>query len=62
MNIFKDETPSRDKKCAWYNKTLDMKIKESMYMTYRYECMKSRNIIKNEPYEVRLLNFDAKSA
>ena len=60
--FFKDETPSRDKKWACYNKSLDMNIKESTYMAYRYECMKSRNIIKNEPYEVRLLNFYAKAA
>ena len=62
MNIFKDETPSRDKKWDCNNKSLDMNIKESTYMAYRYKSMKSRNIIKTEPYEVRLLNFYAKSA
>ena len=62
MNIFKDKTPSRDKKWACYNKSLNINIKESTYMAYRYKFMKSRNIIKNEPYEVRLLNFYANAA
>ena len=31
-------------------------------MAYRYECMKSMNIIKNEPYEVMQVNFYEKEA
>ena len=60
--FFKDETPSRDKKWACYNKSLDMNIKESTYKAYRYECIKPKNIIKNEPYEVRQVNFYKKAA
>ena len=59
---FKDKTPSRDKKWACYNKSLDMNIKEPTYMAYRYKCIKSKTIITNLTYEVRPVNFYAKAA